>query len=427
MSGLSGFDGEAVGFDSVKLNKSKETESTTQTTEFRASGVSTQTNGSKEAGSLATAEDLSAQDEILKEYPPPGLNEFLNRVVPAMLEQLDDTDRELLYNSSDSDEEEVLAARLFQEIKLTDLPGIGGGDDSRCVLDMSWSSAGNSLAISIGKNQHKTWCTEDGLIRIFTIKRTAGDTFVRSLDLAEKSCVTKVKYHPTVAALLAYGTTSGEVVMCNLRNLDAILLTSPAGAHGSKRISNLQWADAALANTFLTMQIMNTGKRRGAADQILMSCACDGTLNIWRVNANQKIFENVVCYCINGSRNLSFVHISCFDFIKSYPLRPSDQKVPDDVFVVGSRTGTLYLCKTKNCKSIVNSKMVDPVYDVLEGHIGYVVDIAFSCQRPGIFVSASIDSELRIYDINQPCPLKVCGVSVCIVYYFYGIEECARR
>ena len=419
MSGLSGFDGEAIGFDTVKLKKSEETETSTQTTEYRESGMGSQTNALKDTGSLVTAEDLNAQDDILKEYPPPGLNEFLKRVVPSMMEQLDHSDRELLYNSSDSDDEEVISAKLFQEIKLTDLPGYGAGDASRFVLDVSWSSAGNSLAVSLGKNQHKNWCIDDGIIRIFTIKRTAGDTFVRSLDLAEKSCVTKVKYHPSVAALLAYGTTSGEVVLCNLRNLDAILLTSPAGAHGSKRISHLQWADAALANAFLTMQIMNTGKRRGASDHILISAGCEGTINVWRVNANQKLFENVISYSINGSRNLNVVNISCFDFIKSYPLRPSDQKVPDDIFVVGSRTGDLYLCKTKTFKPIANSKMVDPVFDVFQGHVGYVLDIAFSCQKPGIFVSASIDSELRVYDINQPSPLKV---SFCFII-FINYEE----
>ncbi|XP_050559586.1 cytoplasmic dynein 2 intermediate chain 2-like [Spodoptera frugiperda] len=414
MSNLSGYDGEAVGFDSVKLSKTEEKDSSTQTTEYGESGVSSQTNVSKDTGSLVTADELNAQDEVLKEYPPPLLTEFLKKVVPKMLEQLDHSDKDLLYNSSDSDEEEVLNAKLFQEIKLTDLPGMAGGDQSRCVLDMSWSSAGNSFAVSVGRLQHKNWCVEDGLIRIFTLKRTAGDTFVRTLDLTEKSCVTKLLYHPTVSALLAYGTTSGEVVLCNLRNLDAILLTSPAGVHDSKRVTALFWADPALANIFLTMHIMNTGKRRGASDQILISAGCDGTINVWRVNAGQKVFENVICYCLNGSRNMDSVNISCFDFIKTYPLRPSEEKIADDIFVVGSTSGTLYLCKIKTYQPIVDSKCVDPVYEVFQGHIGFVLDVAFSYQKPGVFVSASIDSEVRIYDVSQSSPLKVINIDKAI-------------
>lgn len=409
MSGLSGFDSDAIGFDSVTLKKADEMDSSTQTTEFYENGVGSQTALSQDTGSLATLEDLNAQDEILKEYPPPGLNEFLRKVVPTMLEQLDQNDKELLYNSSDSDEEEVINAKLFQEIKLTDLPGIGGGDESKSVLDLCWSNAGNSLAVSIGRNQHENWCNDDGLIRIFTVKRTAGDTFVRSLDVTEKSCISVVKYHPAVSALLAYGTISGEVVICNLRNLDADLLSSPGGSHGTKRVTGLQWADAPLANTFLTMQIINTGKRRNASDNILISSGSDGSVNVWQVNGNLKVkvFENVITYLINGSRKMAPIDISCFDFIKTYPLRPSDQKVPDDIFVVGSSTGSLYLCKTKTYQQVVDSKMVDPVYEVLDGHRTCIVDVAFSIHKPGVFISASIDSEVRVYDVNQTSPLRV--------------------
>ncbi|CAH0698390.1 unnamed protein product [Spodoptera exigua] len=265
MSHLSGYDGEAVGFDSVTLNKTEEKDSSTQTTEFAESGVSSQTNVSKETGSSVTAEDLNAQEEVLKEYPPPLLTEFLRRVVPKMLDQLEISDKELLYNSSDSDEEEVLNAKLFQEIKLSDLPGMAGGDQSRCILDMSWSSAGNSIAVSVGRFQHKNW-------------------------------------------------------------------------------------------------------------------------------------------------NMNGVNITCFDFIKTYPLRPSEEKVADDIFVVGEASGPLYLCKIKTYQPIVDSKCVDPVYEVFQGHIGYVLDVAFSYQKPGVFVSASIDSEVRIYDISQPSPLKVINI-----------------
>lgn len=412
MSNLSGYDSEAVGFDSVSAKKRAETSCSTQTTDFDEGGVSSQTNLSKDCGTMATPEEMNAQDDILKEYVPPGLNEFLRRVVPAMIDQLDDKEKEVyghmyrhMDESSDSEDEEIIIAKLFQEIRVTDCNG--AGDQATSVLDLSWSSAGNSLAVSTGKMQHENWCTHDGLIRIYTVKRTAGDKLIHLIDVTEKNCISVLKYHPSITAILAYGTTTGEVVMYNLGDsgsLEELQLTSPSGCHGSKRVSALQWADKPLANTFLTMQINNTGKRRGASDQILFSAGSDGTINVWQVNANSKIFESVVSYQVNGSRKLAAPDITCFDFIKSCPLRPSDERVPDNIFVVGTKSGTLFLCKIKSPQQL---HQPDPVYEVLEGHRTCVLNVAFSFQKPGIFISASIDSELRVYDISQACPLKV--------------------
>lgn len=207
--------------------------------------------------------------------------------------------------------------------------------------------------------------------------------------------------------MLAYGTTSGEVVLCNLRNSmleDGMQLSSPSGCHGSRRVSALQWADPSLANMFLTAQISKTGKRRGASDQILISAGSDGTMNVWQVNSSLRIFENVICYDINGSKKTPSPDITCFDFIKSYPLRPSDEKIADDVFVVGTKSGKLLLCKIKT--DFIHD-MVDPVYEELEGHPTCVLNLAFSFQKPGMFASVSMDSELRVYDINQASPMKV--------------------
>ncbi|KAM3958691.1 cytoplasmic dynein 2 intermediate chain 2 [Aphomia sociella] len=417
MSNLSGYDSDAIGFDSVTRSKSSEANSSTQTSEFSEIGASAQTNLSVDSGCNVTPEDLRATDDILREYPPPGLNEFLRKVVPAMMVQLDQKDKGTFDNSSDSDEEEAVSAKLFQEIAVKLEHGLGSGDhQSPCILSLSWSSAGNSLAVSTGHSHHENWCQHDGLIRIFTVKRSAGDKLVQTLDITEKNCVTVVKYHPSVAALLAYGTTSGEVVICNLRNSsdfhEGTQLTSPSGCHGSKRVSALLWADPSLANVYLTMQIKNSGKRRGASDQILLSSGSDGTINAWQVNSNTKVFENVVCYSVNGSRKLATPDITCFDFIKSYPLRPCDEKVADDIFVVGTKSGALFLCKAKSCKEIAESNMLDPVYEVLEGHSTCVLDVAFSFQRPGVFVSVSMDSELKVYDINQTSPLKVLCLDV---------------
>lgn len=116
------------------------------------------------------------------------------------------------------------------------------------------------------------------------------------------------------------------------------------------------------------------------------------------MNSNLQVFENIVCYNINSSQNLA-PDITCFDFIKNYPLRPADEKTPE-VFVVGTKTGKLFLCNIK-------VQGVDPVFEALEGHSTCILDVAFSEQRPGVFVSISMDSELRVYDVNQSSPLKV--------------------
>lgn len=202
-----------------------------------------------------------------------------------------------------------------------------------------------------------------------------------------------------------------------------LTLSSPSDCHGSKRVTALKWADAPLANTFLTIQITSKGKRRGASDLILISAGSDGTLNVWQVNPNMKIFENVVSYTINGSRKMAAPDISCFDFIKLYPLRPSEDKVADDVFVVGTKSGALFLCRIKSPQ--VDGDVLDPVYEVLTGHETCVLDVAFSVQKPGIFVSVSIDSQLHVYDIHQASPLKVSS-DLLLKYYLETLldSEC---
>lgn len=267
MSGLSGYDSEAVGFDCVIQDKSSLVSNSAQTTEFSEQGIGTQTTMSKDESCAVKPGDINSNQEP---EIPLGLNEFLRRVAPAMMEQLEQNDREFLNDSSDSDEEDVITAKLFQEIKLKH--GIGCGDHDTSILGVTWSSAGNSLAVSIGAMQHETWCQNSGLIKVFMLKRSE-ERFVPAMEITEKDCVSVLKFHPTVAALLAYGTTSGEIVLCNLRNgsLDeGTQLASPSGCHGSRRVSAMQWADAPLANTFLLMQITYKGKRRGAADQVNM-------------------------------------------------------------------------------------------------------------------------------------------------------------
>lgn len=264
MSSLSGYDSEVVGFDCVNENERSSTATSSQTTEFSQHGSSSQTYSSKDIGCTAYPEELKPEPKD----PTSGLNEFLKRVVPAMMEQLDQNDREFINYSSDSDEEDLITAKLLQEIQIKDTSG--SGEHGTAILGVTWSSTGNSLAVSIGAMQHETWCQNSGLIKVYTLKRSE-EKFIHSFDMTEKNCVTVLKYHPTVATLLAYGTAAGEVVLCNLRsaNMDEdVLLTSPTDCHGSRRVSALQWADASLANTFLVMQINNKGKRRGAADQV---------------------------------------------------------------------------------------------------------------------------------------------------------------
>lgn len=46
-----------------------------------------------------------------------------------MLEQLDHNEKDILYNSSDSDEEDLIVSKLIQELSVRyDVNTIGGGD-----------------------------------------------------------------------------------------------------------------------------------------------------------------------------------------------------------------------------------------------------------------------------------------------------------
>ncbi|XP_004925109.1 cytoplasmic dynein 2 intermediate chain 2 [Bombyx mori] len=403
MWNLSGYDSEAVGFDSVAVKKTEDASTGTQTTEFFEAAVATQTVAYKDGSSMTSpTEDLTTKDV---KYSAANLNAFLQRVMPGMLEQLDEN-KENAYESSESDEDnEILTAKLVQELKVREVQG--SGDQALSVLDLSWSNTGNSLAVSLGQKQHENWCTDNGLIRFYTVKVSAGDKLVHSMDINEKNCVSVLKYHPSVAALFVYGTVTGEIVICDLRNNDELQMTSPSGTHGSKRVTALSWLESTTAETFFAIHINNTGKRRASTDRILVSSGSDGTIVAWHVNADNKTFEAIVTYSVNGARKMAAPDISCFDFINTFPLRPTGDKISNDIFVVGTNVGNLFLCNIKNAQSAAHSGHVDPVSDVLESHATCILAVTFHQDKPGVFITLSIDSELRIYNVKQASPLKI--------------------
>lgn len=404
MSSLSGYDSEAVGFESISRNKRLDKDDSTQTSEFFEAGISTQTNIVKDCGTHTNADDFIVKK--VYDYSHAALNEFLKKVVPAMTEQLELNEMEQSYEPSDSDEEEIITAKIFQEIKINRaVDNKATGDDTPIsVLAVSWSCIGNTLAVSIGRLYHDEWCQHDGIIKIYNSKRTEEDQFEFMHDILENSCISVLKYHPIMNALLAYGTVSGDVCICKLRNVhfeDNVQLKSPSDSHGSKRISFLFWADDAVANSLLSLKL--TGKRRGATDKVLLSSGSDGKVNVWQVNVNLNIFESILCYQLNGVNKSPAEDITCFDFAKS----TSESGIDGHTFAVGTKSGRLVVCKTKSYQQIVDSSAVDPVQNVLEGHETCILNIYFNSKSAGLFASASTDSEIRIYDVKQKSPLKV--------------------
>lgn len=417
MSFLSGYDSEALGFDSISLDNGSEVDTSTQTSNFSETGTASQTCISMSCGSNTdiTNESYEASAELAEAgkalYDSGNLNDFLKRVVPSMLEQLEQRDSEKLYNSSDSDDDEdTITAKLYQEINIKeDLTNSGTGDQvTLSVLAISWSSAGNSFAVSLGRRHHETWCEHSGIIKVFTIKRSENDQFCHSFDITEQNCITVVKYHPSTASLLAYGTTSGDLVICilqniNSANLDRELVLTSIG-HDSHRVTAMQWADTYLANTFLTMLVVATKKRRNVSDHVLITSGSDGYIHVWQVNPGIKVFQNIFSYKVTGP-NKEAEEITAFQFVKSYPLKPLEERETEDIFVVGCSSGQIYVCNLKN--HLASGDAVDSIVNNLKGHKTCVLDLAFNYQTPGVFASISMDSELRVYDIKKLSLIKV--------------------
>ncbi|XP_041968443.1 uncharacterized protein LOC121725507 [Aricia agestis] len=394
MFSLSGYDGEAVGFDSVSTTANPRATSSAQTTEYEQRDAAAQTGRARDVGCTARpADDAGAAVEP----EPPGLADFLHRVAPLVLQQLDRGDADFLDPSSDSDEEETPTARLLQEI-----PGperAGAGDDARAVLSLSWSGGGTSLAASRGHLVHDAWCRGPGGVKVFAPGRGAA-ALAPQLEIPERSCVTALRYHPAGAALLAYGTAAGDVVVCELGEGGARPLPTPPPRHAARRVAALHWADAAVANSLLLMHVKNKAIRRGAADQVLVSGGAAGTVNAWRVNAARDVFELITGYRAGSARGRDAPDITCLDFARAAPGGEGA------LFVAGTSTGRLLVCHAVEEE--------DPARSELAGPAACVLDVAFAPHRPAIFVALSMDSELRVYDVNRESPLKVVSAEACV-------------
>ncbi|KAG6795177.1 WD repeat-containing protein 34 [Apis mellifera caucasica] len=389
---------EAVSFNS-QLSTTKSQQSTNiQTTEIVYDENSVQTIETRNVETQTISEEKK-KPEINYER----LAQFLNRVTPSILEALDESYGTNAFEDYEpkTSEDSFTSTQLLQKINGTEV------NSQMKVSDMSWSIGGGTLAVSYGIPYHQAWCDHLSKIQLYNQMKEGHFTDNPKKTLETNACVTTLVYHPTEPSIIAIGLFNGDVLVWNLKD-DTSVAPTTICTHGDC-VSQVYWKGRTINDVSL-----------------LVSSSKDGYIFIHKMMANFTIariykrlkiakehnpIENSRPRSAGGTRERAIesgLCITTFDFSSRDPI----------FFIVGTLCGGIYKCSLDRVVPIENDEtLIDPVIDEYERHEGSITCIKYSPIR-NLFVSASTDKEIRIYDFEEhtslqsiPCENTIIGLT----------------
>uniref|UniRef100_A0A1B6KFN5 Uncharacterized protein n=1 Tax=Graphocephala atropunctata TaxID=36148 RepID=A0A1B6KFN5_9HEMI len=367
---FSDFEAESAEFPSNwKCSRSSE-DSSSQTTEVRATDKSVQA-----VETLPTAVQTEERDVQLTSaaYDEARLAAFLGRVCPAVVRELDRTSRSSALSAYTLAQDTDYAVR--------ELLTLSPPSDSVKVSQLSWSCTGSVLAVAHSHTLHSSWCSHQGHIALYNVDRES-KTPSRSLEAT--SCVRSVSMHPYLSSVVAAGTLSGDVLVWDTarEGTEACLVNTSHTTHADS-VTQIRWA-------------LGTG-----TTVTLVSSGCDGLLYFWKVSPQLMSYQVAERYsCDTASVQAG---ISCFAF-------PHHKQ---DMFVVAMEGGALHHCSTSAAKPVASGVhlMKDPVISSFEPQPATVTCVEFSPHHDDVFATISSDQTIRIYSLfKRSAEREICGV-----------------
>ncbi|XP_064212357.1 cytoplasmic dynein 2 intermediate chain 2 isoform X1 [Tribolium castaneum] len=380
---------ECVGFESRWRVKKVSSVGSTQTTDYSKAEMETSPPEKKDTQVQTETPEGATSVQVDEEK----LAEWLRKIYPKVKKELDDSANsrafkgyKLSTDSSDANCKLVQILNVASQVKDAEIGSY--------VSAMSWNSTNQTLAVSC-TYKHNSWCYHEGVVAIYTLDREDNLPETPRVKLTTESCVTELRFHSVLPAIIAAGLFSGGIIIWNIQKEDDQVVAKVEG-HGDG-ITQLSW-----------IIDINSAK-----NVLLASSGLDGLLSIWNFSLNESALTIKERHQIrsqlmpkNSESQEETVKkiargVTCFDFSKYSP----------EIFVIGGEGGLVVQCSLLGSRKLQGSKdeapLLDSVFKYYEGHKGEVSSIKFSPNRREMFMTSGSDSEIRIYVVDQEEPAQV--------------------
>ena len=283
------------------------------------------------------------------------------------------------------------------------------------VQDLSWNASGSVVGVAYGKHDHEDWCTHKGMFCTWNVDRGRINVNKADQALDVASCLMCVEYHPILPNLCAGGAFNGQIIIWDLsRTEDIEVCVSKNVEDGHHEpVTKLCWQISAKSN-------------------MLLSLGMDGKILRWEVKLSR--YQDPELTLVQG-----FVITGAY-IPRDHPTAPSSRTADiggtamsfshedESTFVVGSESGLVLKCSTLSTELPLDKgikiQFRSPITLVYNSHNGPVYDVDFSPSHRNLFLTASTDGTIRLYNTLQPKPFQVLEP---VSGYVFGVQWSPAR
>jgi WD40 repeat protein len=203
-----------------------------------------------EYGNFSTRGEEGADGEEKKTPMGPQFTDeqiltFLRKSSPLMEAHLEDNVSVQIFDGYNSIFADSNVEPVTKQLSLVHAPTTDGGITGSSFGEASavaWNSTGNTVAVAFGRAEHQGWCSHRSGFAVWnTLRRQM------RLDFADRQfetpcCVTCVAFHPVKPSVLATGMYNGEVRVWDIALPKALLLTSTTDDYAHREpVSRIAW------------------------------------------------------------------------------------------------------------------------------------------------------------------------------------------
>ncbi|XP_030842172.1 WD repeat-containing protein 34 isoform X1 [Strongylocentrotus purpuratus] len=324
---------------------------------------------------------------------PPGLAEFMARVLPDVCKYLDENTKSHAFDGYEVDwEDENEAVTCLHVLEHAAL-----NRELQCT-NLSWNSNGSTLAAAYGRMDHQDWCTHKGSLCTWNVDRGKVSPTKADSAIDTSSCLMCVTFHPTIPALIAGGTFNGEVMIWDLSKDDDNLIAASGISDDTHRepVTQITW-----------LQDPNKLKKYD-----IISTSADGKILHWLFNEKGvlKLEEGFVLLASSlpamvnqGSRSRGDgeMGVNGISFVEE----------DKSQFVLGSESGGVFKCSMNSKASaptgeiLLSVPLYSPVTFAFQPHNGPVHAVQCSPFHRNLFMSCGTDMSIRVYSMLESRPI----------------------